>query len=66
MRVTSSVPSDRQASAISQPTTPPPRMRSRRGTSVALVASRLVQAAAVSMPGIGGIDALLPVQIATA
>ena len=66
MRVTSSLPSVRQASAISQATTPPPMMTRRRGTAWALVASRLVQTPADSMPGIGGIDARLPVQTATA
>ena len=64
--VTSSLPSVRHASAISHATTPPPMMISRRGTAWALVASWLVHAWADSMPGIGGIDARLPVQIATA
>ena len=64
--MTSSLPSVLQASAISQATTPPPMITRRRGTAVALVASRLVQASADSIPGIGGMAALLPVQIATA
>ena len=43
-------PSRRQAVAISQPTTPPPRMSSRPGASLALVASRGVHGVDVPQP----------------
>ena len=66
MMVSSSVPSWRHAVAISQATTPPPRMASRRGARLALVASRLVHGRAAASPGVGGIAARLPVHTATA
>ena len=65
MSVTSA-PSPRQAVAISQPTTPPPTISSRPGTSFALVASRGVHGSISRRPGIGGTAASEPVQTATA
>ncbi len=59
-------PSPCHAVAISTPTTPPPTTTSRPGTSLALVASRLVHGRTVSTPGKEGTTALLPVHTATA
>ena len=47
-------PSAAQACAISTPTTPPPRIASRAGTSLAVVASRFVQGCDSRSPGIVG------------
>ena len=54
------------ACAISTPTTPPPRISSRPGTSLAVVASRFVHGRASARPSIGGTAAVVPVAITTA
>ena len=59
-------PSELYACAISTPTTPPPRIASRPGTSFAVVASRLVHGFASRKPSIGGISGELPVATTTA
>ena len=59
-------PSACHAVAISQPTTPPPTMSSRPGTSLALVASRGVHGSISRRPSIGGTAATEPVHTATA
>ncbi len=64
-RVTS-LPSARQAVAISTATTPPPTTASRPGTSCAEVASRLVHTRAPASPGRSGRAARVPVHTATA
>src|SRR4051795_7801418 len=53
-------PRDWKACAISVPTTPPPAITSRAGISLAVVASRLVQASMPSSPGIGGSAGTVP------
>src|SRR5581483_3102196 len=61
-----SAPSARQAVAISQATTPPPRIASRPGTISELVASRLVHTSGSASPGTAGMAAALPVATTTA
>ncbi|GAA3073727.1 hypothetical protein GCM10020254_16940 [Streptomyces goshikiensis] len=53
-------PSEAQAVAISQATTPPPMTTSRAGTASAAVASRLVHAPIPSSPGTDGRAASVP------
>ena len=52
--------------AISTPTTPPPRIASRAGTSFAVVASMFVHGRASCRPSMSGISALDPVATITA
>ena len=59
-------PSAPQACAISTPTTPPPRIASRGGTALAVVASRFVQGCASRRPGMSGTSAVEPVATTTA
>ena len=59
-------PNELYACAISTPTTPPPRIASRAGTSFAVVASRFVHGSASRSPSIGGISGELPVATTTA
>ena len=59
-------PSAPQACAISAPTTPPPRIPRRGGTSCAVVALRFVHGCASRRPGMSGIVAVEPVATTTA
>ena len=59
-------PSDRHACAISAPTTPPPRMMSRSGTSCAVTILRESHGSESASPSMGGIAAEVPVATTTA
>ena len=61
------LPSVWNACAISTPTTPPPRISSRSGIALAVVASRFVHAPSIaSSPGIGGMVGVEPPATITA
>ena len=64
--VTSAVPSDFHACAISSPTTPPPMTMRLSGTLFADVISRLVHGSASASPSMGGMNASEPVASTTA
>ncbi|SKX89984.1 Uncharacterised protein [Mycobacteroides abscessus subsp. abscessus] len=64
--IVTTLPSSASQVAASQATTPPPSTAMRAGISTRFVASRDVHGAASTSPGIGGIEASLPVAKTTA